>query len=247
MTNEKMLSQISKLVNDGLTKETYIEILSMIGANTGKSDATEYKLWGDYLPLGRLEPYNEEQRLLHILWETIDRVPLGIDIDFTIPYRRIIAKKLFKKCGKGFIANEGCRFNYGQNIEIGDYVTWNHCCYIDSKGGVTFEDYSCITEYSKIFTHSHSESDHAVRSYAPVKLERYAKVYTACTLLPGVVMGEGSIAATGAIVTKSVPPMTVVAGIPAKPIRSRRDDGKELDEFNHYCFYERAFQEEDAD
>ena len=57
-------------------------------------------------------------------------------------------------------------------------------------------------------------------------------------------MGEGAIVATGAIVTKSVEPKSVVAGIPAKPVRVRRDEGKEMQEFNHYCFDERKFQTE---
>ncbi len=245
--NEELLSKISGLINNGLDKDSFYEILRLIGANIGESKPDEYKLWGDYLPRAKELPYTDEQRFLHILWETIDKVPLGISIDFAIPFRRIIAKKLFKKCGKGFIANEGCRFNYGHNVEVGDYVTWNHCCYIDSKGGVTFDDYSMITEYSKIFTHGHSEADHTVRNYAPVKLGKFVKVYTACTLLPGVTMGDYSVAATGAIVTKSVPERTVVAGIPAKPLRERRDDGHSGEELMHYCFDERAFQEEDCD
>lgn len=245
--NEELLQKISNLIDSGLNEESFVEILKSIGANFGESTPSEYKLWGDYLPKAKELPYTEEQRFLHILWETIDKVPLGINIDFAIPYRRIIAKKLFKKCGKGFIANEGCKFNYGHNIEVGDYVTWNHCCYIDSKGGVAFDDYSMITEYSKIFTHGHSEADHTIRSYAPVKLGKYVKVYTASTLLPGVTLGDYSVVATGAIVTKSVPPRTVVAGIPAKPMRERRDDGHNGNELMHYCFDERAFQEEDCD
>lgn len=245
--NEILLQKISALVNNGLDEKSFLEILELIGANYGKSAPIEYKLWGDFLPRAKDLPYTDEQRFLHILWETIDKVPLGINIEFTIPFRRIIAKKLFKKCGKGFIANEGCRFNYANNIEVGDYVTWNHCCYIDAKGGVVFDDYSVITEYSKIFTHSHSEANHTVRSYAPVKLGKFAKVYTASTLLPGVVLGDYSIVATGAIVTKSVPERTVVGGIPAKPMRERRDEGNIGVELSHYCFDERAFQEEDCE
>lgn len=245
--NEELLQKISVLVNNGLDKDSFIKVLNLIGADFGESNPTEFRLWGDYLPKSKDLPYSDEQRFLHILWETIDKVPLGISVDFAIPFRRIIAKKLFKKCGKGFIANEGCRFNYGNNIEVGDYVTWNHCCYIDSKGGVSFDDYSMITEYSKIFTHGHSEANHTIRSYAPVKLGKYVKVYTACTLLPGVTLGDYSVVATGAIVTKSVPERTVVAGIPAKPLRERRDNGNSDAELLHFCFDERAFQEEDCD
>jgi acetyltransferase-like isoleucine patch superfamily enzyme len=39
------------------------------------------------------------------------------------------------------------------------------------------------------------------------------------TVLPGVTIGKGSVVAAGAVVTKDVPPFTLVGGIPAKKIR----------------------------
>lgn len=38
--------------------------------------------------------------------------------------------------------------------------------------------------------------------------------------MPGVTIGEGAIVASGAVVTKDVPPRTVVAGVPAKVIKT---------------------------
>lgn len=40
-------------------------------------------------------------------------------------------------------------------------------------------------------------------------------------LLNGVTVGDGAVIAAGAVVTKDVPPYTIVGGIPAKPIRTR--------------------------
>jgi len=40
-------------------------------------------------------------------------------------------------------------------------------------------------------------------------------------ILPGVRLGNGAVVAAGAVVTKDVPPYTVVAGVPAKPVRQR--------------------------
>lgn len=240
---EKKLEQIKKLFEEGLTTENTLKVFDVIGIKDFDKDTLEsFRLWGDYLPIGEEIPYTQEQRYLHILWEVVDGTPLGINCAFSIPFRAMIAKKLFKKCGDGFIANEGCRFNYGHLIEVGNNVSWNHGCYIDSKGGVKFGDFSIMTEYSKIFTHGHSEGDHEVRTYAPVEIGEYAKIYTACTILPGVKIGAGAIVATGSIVTKSVPDFTMVAGIPAKAMRERRTEGKRDKELNHYMFCHQSFQ-----
>jgi phosphonate metabolism protein (transferase hexapeptide repeat family) len=40
-------------------------------------------------------------------------------------------------------------------------------------------------------------------------------------ILPGVQIGNGAVVAAGSVVTKNVPPYTIVAGVPAKPVRQR--------------------------
>ncbi|WP_378949214.1 DapH/DapD/GlmU-related protein [Mesorhizobium sp. ANAO-SY3R2] len=43
------------------------------------------------------------------------------------------------------------------------------------------------------------------------------------TVLPGVTIGDGAVIGSGAVVTKDVAPYTIVAGVPARPIRERFD------------------------
>ena len=236
------IEKIRELVDCGMTAENTVKALKIFGKdNFTATDIESFRLWADYMPLSEEIPYTDEQRNLHILWECLDRSPLGINCAFAIPVRQILAKKLFKKCGDGFVANENCRFNFANNIEIGENVSWNAGVYIDAKGGVKFGDFSMLTEYVKIFTHSHSEGDHMIRDYHPVEIGRYAKVYTAATILPGVTINEGGIVATGAIVTKSVEPFTLVGGIPAKPMRKRSCENTA--EMNQYMLKDRIFQQ----
>ena len=53
----------------------------------------------------------------------------------------------------------------------------------------------------------------------PVKIGDRVWIGIAATILPGVTIGENSIVAAGAVVTKDVPPNTIVAGNPAKVVK----------------------------
>jgi acetyltransferase-like isoleucine patch superfamily enzyme len=56
-------------------------------------------------------------------------------------------------------------------------------------------------------------------NHAPVHIEDHVWLCSGCTIMPGVTIGEGSVVATNAVVTKSVPPRSLVAGVPAKVIK----------------------------
>ncbi len=217
-------------------------VLAELGYAVSAEELASYRLWTDYMPLYDVNPYTEEQHNLHVIWELLDKVPLGLNCAFAIPFRQMIAKRLFKRCGEGFVCADGCRFNFGNQIELGDNVSWNMGCYIDAKGGVVMDDYCMLTEYVKIFSHNHSEVDHMVRTYAPVHIGAYAKLFTNCTVLPGVTVGTGAMVATSAVVTKDVPAYTLVTGIPAKPQRERQVQSLDSAVYNQYMLKDRLFQ-----
>lgn len=56
-------------------------------------------------------------------------------------------------------------------------------------------------------------------NHAPVHIGDHVWLCTGCTIMPGVTIGEGSVVAANATVTKSVPPRSLVAGSPAKVIK----------------------------
>ena len=56
------------------------------------------------------------------------------------------------------------------------------------------------------------------RESTGVKIERDAFVGAGALILPGVVIGQGAVVAAGSVVTRSVPPFTMVQGNPAVPV-----------------------------
>ena len=240
-----LLSDISDLLSNGPNEEATEEILRLIGVPMpGNGLLQNAHVYSEYLPKSEDLIFTPEKRHLHLLWDAFDRSPLSLTVNFAFPFRRMIAHKLFSACGKNFCAEGDVRFNFGQNLTVGDDVFINRGLFIDTKGGVTMGNSVGIGEFVRIFTHTHGEDNHEERTYAPVTIEPYAKVYTNAMILQGVTIGEGAIVAGGALVTKDVPPWTVAAGVPAKALRERRTEGKTGPDLNHIWLAHGAFQDE---
>ncbi|CUU46130.1 acyltransferase [Clostridium beijerinckii] len=240
---DELLNEIEVIVNKGINKEGVIEILNFLKCYFPYEILDEMKLYGDYLPKNNELGFSEEKRYLHFLWDVLDKSPMCLISNFAIPYRQMLAKKLFKSCGKNFIAEENVRFNVPDNIEIGDNVFLNRGTFLDSKGGVVLGNSVTLTEGVTIFTHSHEEHNHELRTYAKVTIKDYAKIYSNSTILPGITVEKQSIVAACSLVSENVKENTMVAGVPAKPIRERKTLNRSDEELKHIWLHNGEFQE----
>lgn len=91
---------------------------------------------------------------------------------------------------------------------------------------ITIEDYVSLAGGVYILTHSNPTTplreilgpeSHQI---APVHIKRGAWIAINVVILPGVTIGENSIVATGSVVNKDVPPYTIVAGTPARVVKT---------------------------
>ena len=104
----------------------------------------------------------------------------------------------------------------GSNVSIGPGVL------LDGRKGLEIGNSAVIAYDAIIWTLNHDYNDvHFAGKGAPVKIGSYAWVCSRSVILPGITVGEGAVVATGAVVTKDVPPYTIVGGIPAKIIGTR--------------------------
>ena len=139
-------------------------------------------------------------------------------------FRRMICLKLANLCpfvsgrialyrmmgiriGRDVFVGFGIEFdtNHSELIEIGNHVTISHRCIVAS--------------------HMATSSDTPLRrlypdSAAPVRIGNGAWICTGAILLPGVTIGENALVAAGAVVTRDVEAGTLVAGVPAVPVKS---------------------------
>lgn len=112
--------------------------------------------------------------------------------------------------------------NIGQFTRIGKNVFINHACSFLDMGGITIEDDVLIGPKVNLITEGHplNPAERKALTVQPIVIKRNAWIGAAVTILPGVTVGENSVVAAGAVVTKDVPANTVVAGVPAKIIKT---------------------------
>lgn len=126
-----------------------------------------------------------------------------------------------KRVDESFIMFTPFYTDCGRNITVGKNVFINSCCNFQDQGGITIGDGSLIGHKAVLATlnHGFAPEDRGSLYPAPIIIGKNVWVGASATLLPGVTIGDNAIIAAGAVVTKNVPPNTVVAGVPAKVIR----------------------------
>jgi maltose O-acetyltransferase len=149
----------------------------------------------------------------------------------TKPFRGFLCRFFLKKCGKNInIERRACLF--GSNIEIGDNSGIGINARLYSGGGIIIGNDVMMGEDVVILSQNHKHSD-ITRSMrgtgyelAPVIIEDDVWIGLRVIILPGVRISRSSIVGAGAVVTKNVPPFSIVAGNPARVIKTR--DGRPL-------------------
>jgi acetyltransferase-like isoleucine patch superfamily enzyme len=111
----------------------------------------------------------------------------------------------------------------GENTRIGLNVFINQNCTMYDLGGIDIGDGVMIGPNVSLISSGHPIAPSQRRAgvtAAPIVIERDVWIAANVTIIAGVTIGENSVVAAGSIVTKDVPANTLVAGNPAKFIRS---------------------------
>lgn len=161
-------------------------------------------------------------------WTTLAMLPYRVAL---FPQaRRAWLRLLGARVGRRAILHDVHFFNLYRRglrgLDIGDECFLGDECLLDLAEGIRLAPQVTLAERVVILTHmnvgyqDHPLQRHFPATAAPVQIERGSFLGANVTVLPGLTIGPESFVAAGSVVTADVPPRTLVAGVPARVVRS---------------------------
>ena len=168
----------------------------------------------------------------YLIWKMYNIGKRGFNRLFVSPFKQ----SLCDECGKGVFIGKGARGNW-RNLRIGDDVSINeNNLFMSTRAKVIIGNHvmfgpnvTCITGDhrtdipGRVMT-SITESEKLPENDQDIIMKGDNWIGANSTILKGVTIGEGSIVAACALVTRDVPPYSIVGGVPARVIKYRFSD-----------------------
>jgi acetyltransferase-like isoleucine patch superfamily enzyme len=125
--------------------------------------------------------------------------------------------------GRGSTIHMGAKFYDTQRITIGRDTLIGEGCVLDGRDRLVIGDHVDIASEVMLYNAEHDVHDPDFGAISGhIVIEDYVFIGPRAIILPGVTVKEGAIVGAGAVVTKDVPPYTIVGGVPAKKIADRK-------------------------
>ena len=146
--------------------------------------------------------------------------------------QRALTKLIPSSKGKDLCIFAPFYCEYGVNIKVGMGCFVNYNCTFLDISPITLEDGVWIGANVTLATPSHPflpeerlpqnypDGFHDLEYSKPITIKKNCWICSSATIIGGVTIGENSIVAAGAVVTKDVPANSIVAGVPARVIRT---------------------------
>jgi acetyltransferase-like isoleucine patch superfamily enzyme len=140
--------------------------------------------------------------------------------------RALFSKLIGKQVDESFLLIPPFYTAGGDEIRVGRNVFVNQNCTFYDLGGLDMGDDVMIGPNVSIITTGHLLEPSRRRAATigkPIAIEKNVWIAASATIIGGVTVGENSVVAAGSVVTRDVPPNTLVGGNPARVIRSIDD------------------------
>ncbi len=144
--------------------------------------------------------------------------------------RENILRRLLKSVGRGVHFEPTFRCEFGFNITIGNNFYANFDCIMLDGGGIEIGDNVLFGPRVGIYTSNHAidaEERAAGGCYAKkVVIGNNVWIGAGVHINQGVTIGDNTVIGSGSVITKSIPPNVIAAGVPCKIIREITDQDK---------------------
>ncbi|NLZ45744.1 MAG: sugar O-acetyltransferase [Clostridiales bacterium] len=179
----------------------------------------------DYLNSGRtVKGGSEVHKYIHKLSQEAIRICMEINNTHhsTNEIRVLMSELIGKPIDETFVLFPPFTTDCGKNITFGKRVFINSGCRFQDQGGIVIGDDVLIGHNVVLATLNHTIEPKNRKDMIPkpIIIERNVWIGANATVLSGVTIGENSVVAAGAVVTKNVAKNTIVGGVPARIIKT---------------------------
>ena len=164
------------------------------------------------------QKYTERKPLIWF-WMMFDRSPAGLNHWLGFRVRAMLARHIFKHVGKNVKIFHGVEVSYGYNLTVEDNCTIHKYVLLDDRGELIIHAGSSISDYANVYSHEHDLNDGMIVANTRTEIGPKARVTYHATVMSGVRVHEHGLLGSMGVATKDIPPYTISAGIPAKPIK----------------------------
>lgn len=136
---------------------------------------------------------------------------------------RLMVLRLFgaKISGRPFVASS-CRIRMPWNLELEHRVALAYESEIYNLSKVVIRARTTIAQQAYVCAGGHDVTKEALPlQLGPIEIGADAFIFARAFIAPGVHIGEGAVIGAGSVVVRDMPPWTICAGNPCKPIKPR--------------------------
>ncbi|MBA4851429.1 sugar O-acetyltransferase [Emticicia sp. BO119] len=136
--------------------------------------------------------------------------------------RKCLEKIIDKKVDESTTVFVPFHTNFGRFIHIGRNAFINKNCTFLDLGGITIDDDVLIGPNVQLITENHpvKPSERKALELKSIHIQKNVWIGAGAIILPGVTVGENSVVAAGAVVSKDVPANTIAGGVPARILKN---------------------------
>ncbi len=155
-------------------------------------------------------------------WQMFDHSPIGRNVRLGAQMRAMLARRVFRHCGKNVRIFHNVEVSFGYNISVGDDVTIHRNVLIDDRGEVIIGNNVSISDYANIYSHAHAVEDINDVSLGRTVIGDNTRVTYHSTVFSNVKIGHDAMLGSHGVANKDIPDYEIFGGVPARKIAQKK-------------------------